>query len=144
MKIELEDTESLAAEKEKLFNELVEAAAAGKHTNFEFIRNITEMFVIKQSKKSLEKVVAVFEILSAEAYNLYCKQVRSGTDDFNLLYAYTQYKNCTKFYIDELMTANDMLNEYWNYVLSGHILSQFLLLRNRAPEDLRDFRREDQ
>jgi hypothetical protein len=141
MKLGFENSQELKEEKEKLFSDLVEAASAGEHTKFEFIRNLTELFVIKQSRRSLEKVVEMFSTLSDEAYRLYCKQVKQGIEDFNLLYAHTQYKNCYKFYEDEYWIATDMANEYWSYVFSGHAIEQLLALKDRKQEDLIDFRK---
>ena len=130
-----------AEEQEELFKALVETAQAKQHTNFEYIRNVSEWRLMLASRTGLTKVIELFDTVSKSLMREYCKQVRKGVDNFDMLCAYHRYRACKTFYEIELKTAKDMNKEYWAYVDAGHFLDQFLFGRQRASEDLYDFRK---
>lgn len=129
---------------EQFFIGLCETALAGEHNKFEYIKNIKEFFIIRKAKSGLKKIVKVFDKVCNTAFKDYCKQVKSGTADFNLLYIYTQYRACKKFYEEELETLKDMTDEYWTYIDSGNFLNQFLFFKTREYHELYDFRKHQE
>jgi hypothetical protein len=144
MQIDLKDVNEVATdEKEELFKSLVATALSGKHTDFELLKNITEWQVIRESKRGLRKVIELFENLAAAVYDEYCELVLKGKQDFNMIYAVTQYRYCAEFYKEELNTTISMTDEYWTYIQAGHFIDQFILLRDREAWDMWDFRKRD-
>lgn len=127
---------------ELIFKELVtKALEYGEHAEFEFIKNYAELNAIKLCKSGLRKVIKVFKTVTSGIYKEYCRLVETGESDFNLLYAYNQYLEVLKYYEQELAIANDMIDEYDNYVWSGHLIDQYLLFKTRPEEDLVDTRK---
>jgi hypothetical protein len=82
----------------------------------------------------------MFKKLYDSTYKIYIKQVELGEQDVETLMALKQFKICTEFYDDEAKIVDDMLDEYSEYIFSGHILDM-LLGRIRPEEDLWDHRR---
>jgi hypothetical protein len=140
---EFEDLQEPSTEQqEELFKELTEAALNGQHHEWEYIKNITEYGIVKAGQAGLLKVIELFETCAKSVYSNYCAQVAEGTGEFPLLYAYTQYLECKKFYEYELDLTEDMLAEYWAYVWSGHFMDQWLFGRDRESWHLWDHRQE--
>jgi hypothetical protein len=134
--------ESTAEEQEQLFKELVTKALENKeHAKFEYIKNITEFFVVRKCCKALRKVIKVFQSIADSLYKNYCQQVGEDQQDFNLLFVYTQYKLCIQYYTKELEIALDMLDEYDVYVGKGHFLDQVLFFKTREYCELWDHRK---
>lgn len=132
-----------AEEQEELFNALViKALETKEHTHFEYIKNTAEWAAMRACKSGLNIVVELFESVATSLYNKYCQQVEQGNCDFNMLYCYTQYLECKKFYIQELEIIKSMLAEYWAYVKKGHFLTQFIYGQDRETWHLWDHRKE--
>jgi hypothetical protein len=129
-------------EREKLFRDLIaKAIEGGEHSKFEYLTCTAEWWVAKACQRSLRKVIDFFDIVAAKLYVQYCVSVKKGTADFNMLYTYTQYKACQKFYTEELAIIEDMLDEYWAYVGAGHFIDQWILFRAREYYEFYDFRK---
>ena len=131
------------AEQEDLFKSLTEKAIATNHNDWEFIRNPVEYGVMKKTREGLYKVIELYEHVCTSIYKEYCKQVRDGNADFEMLVAYKQYQHCIEFYEKELSTVLDMLDEYWAYVWQGHFLSQFIYGYDRESWHMWDHRTGD-
>ena len=89
------------------------------------------------------RIIILFESLADELYSAYCKEVLLGTNSVDMLYVVSQYHKCAEFFQDELHIAEEMIEEYWCYVRSGHWLDQFLFFKQRDCWDLWDFRKRD-
>jgi hypothetical protein len=81
----------------------------------------------------------MFKKLYEATYKTYLKQVELGDQDVETLMALKQFKHCMEFYADEAKIIDDMLDEYSEYLFSGHLLDM-LLGRIRSEEDLWDHR----
>jgi hypothetical protein len=81
----------------------------------------------------------MFKKLYDSTYKSYLAQVAMGNPDLETLMALKQFKICTDFYKDETKILNDMLSEYTEYVLSGHVIDT-LVGNIRPDEDLYDHR----
>ncbi len=122
------------------FLELVHRALDSKHSNFEFLRSAQDRTSAKIVRFSYATVSKMFKKLYEPTYKTYLKQVELGDQDVETLMALKQFKHCMEFYDDEAKIVDDMLDEYSEYIFSGHILDM-LLGRIRPEEDLWDHRR---
>lgn len=121
------------------FLELVHRALNSKHSNFEFLRSAQDRMGAKIIRFGYTTVSKMFKKLYNSTYKTYLKQVELGDQDIETLMALKQFKHCMEFYEDEAKIVDDMLDEYSEYLFSGHILDM-LLGRIRPEEDLWDHR----
>ena len=121
------------------FLKLVHRALNSKHSNFEFLRSAQDRTSAKIVRFSYVTVSKMFKKLYESTYKTYLKQVESGEQDLETLMALKQFKHCMEFYDDESKIVDDMLEEYSEYIFSGHLLDM-LLGRIRPEEDLWDHR----
>ena len=121
------------------FLELVHRALDSKHSNFEFLRSAQDRMGAKIIRFSYATVSKMFKKLYHSTYKTYLKQVALGDQDIETLMALKQFKHCMEFYEDEAKIVDDMLDEYSEYLFSGHLLDM-LLGRIRPEEDLWDHR----
>lgn len=121
---------------------ITKALEQKEHSNFEFIKNYLEFRAVKICQASLKKVVKMFGRVVITLQKEYCASIMAGINDFNLLFAYKQYSEVKHYYEQELVIANDMLDEYDNYTWSGHLVDQYLLLKTRPDADLVDTRKK--
>lgn len=121
------------------FLELVHRALDSKHSNFEFLRSAQDRTSAKIVRFSYATVSKMFKKLYESTYKTYLKQVELGDQDVETLMALKQFKHCMEFYNDESKIVDDMLEEYTEYILSGHVIDT-LLGKVRPDEDLWDHR----
>lgn len=144
MEFKFEDTNDHSVEEqEELFEALTKKAASGEYTEFEYIKNTSEWWVMKKAKTGLYKVIELYDNLIQQLYDIYCRQIKGGDLSSDVLFAMRQFKECKAFYEVELATTNDMLSEYWAYIGSGHFINQWFLLGERETEQLWDHRGND-
>ena len=122
------------------FLELVHRALDSKHSNFEFLRSAQDRTSAKIVRFSYATISKMFKKLYEATYKTYLKQVELGDQDVETLMALKQFKHCMEFYDDEAKIVDDLLDEYSEYLFSGHLLDM-LLGRIRSEEDLWDHRR---
>ena len=84
-------------------------------------------------------VTKMFKKLYDSTSKTYLTQVAEGNPDLETLMALKQFKICMDFYRDETKILDDMLLEYTEYVLSGHVIDT-LVGNIRPDEDLYDYR----
>ena len=124
---------------EKFFTDLVERALKGKQSVFEFIRSWPERRSLKTYQLGIDAIIKIFSNLCDETYKTYISHVKTGTQDLQTLLALKQFRQCREFYKKERDIVLDMVDEYWTYILSGHILDT-LFGTYRTVEDLWDHR----
>lgn len=124
---------------EEDFLELVHRALDSKHSNFEFLRSAQDRTSAKIVRFSYATVSKMFKKLYESTYKTYLKQVELGDQDVETLMALKQFKHCMEFYDDESKIMDDMLEEYTEYILSGHVIDT-LLGKVRPDKDLWDHR----
>ena len=122
------------------FLALVHRALDSKHSDFEFLRCAQDRTNAKLIRFSNLTVSKMFKKLYDSTYKTYLKQVEYGDQDVETLMALKQFKHCMEFYHDESKIIDDMLDEYSEYIFSGHLIDS-LLGRIRPDEDLYDHRR---
>ena len=126
-------------EDEQNFLELVHRALDSKHSNFEFLRSAQDRTSAKIVRFSYATISKMFKKLYESTYKTYLKQVEFGEQDVETLMALKQFKHCMEFYDNEAKIVDDMLEEYTEYILSGHVVDT-LLGKVRPDEDLHDYR----
>lgn len=117
------------------FIDLVHRALESKHSDFEFIRSLDHRAGAKIVRFSYVAVSKMFKKLYQSTYQDYIDQVKFGNQDVQTLMALKQFKHCMEFYDDEVKILDDMLEEYSEYVFSGHVLDT-LMGRPRTDIDL--------
>lgn len=135
-----DNNSNLVNSEEAGFLELVHRALDSKHSNFEFLRSGQDRTSAKIVRFSYATISKMFKKLYESTYKTYLKQVELGDQDIETLMALKQFKHCMEFYDDEAKIVDDMLDEYLEYIFSGHILDM-LLGRIRPEKDLWDHRR---
>lgn len=134
------DNNSIPADSgEASFLELVHRALDSKHSDFEFLRSAQDRTSAKIVRFSYATISKMFRKLYNSTYKTYLKQVEFGDQDVETLMALKQFKHCMEFYDDEAKIVDDMLDEYSEYIFSGHIIDS-LLGRIRPDDDLYDHR----
>ena len=124
---------------EEDFLELVHRALDSKHSNFEFLRSAQDRTSAKIVRFSYATISKMFKKLYESTYKTYLKQVELGDQDVETLMALKRFKHCMEFYDDESKIMDDMLEEYTEYILSGHVIDT-LLGKVRPDKDLWDHR----
>lgn len=124
---------------EEFFTGLVERALTGKQSNFEFIRSWQERNAVKTYQFGIDAIIKIFTNLYKSTYKIYISQIDAGTQDLQTILALKQFTQCLHFYRREYEIASDMLDEYWEYIWSWHIIDT-LVGNYRKEEDLWDHR----
>jgi hypothetical protein len=127
---------------EDLFMDLVQRALTEKNSQFEFIRHWQDRLAAKTYCFSIDTVLKIFRNLYSSTYKTYLTQVKVNEQDLQTILALKQFKQCINYYQKEKEIAEDMLEEYSEYVLSGHVIDT-LVGKYRPDEDLWDHRRKD-
>lgn len=104
-----------------------------------FICSVAERNYIKLDYVKLGILTKVFKKAATASFKTYTKACETGDGDFELLAAYITLQDCLDFFKLERAILRDMLEEYYEYVLDGHIFD-FLAGNDRSEEDLYDRR----
>lgn len=126
-----------------LFLDIINYAEAGIHTSFSFITTIGEFFQIRKSLKAVECTISCLEASMRRIFKSYCREVEKQQGDLKKLFVYNTLRNTNVFYLKEYEILLDMLDEYKTYIAAGNFLSDVILLRERLPENFRDYRKEE-
>lgn len=133
-----EEPRDQEAEKE-LFTELVNKALKGEHTKFNFLRCWSDRAPVKQYILGVKVTAKMFSDLVDKTTESYIDQIAKDEQDLGLILALKQFTQCKDYYEQELFLAEDILKEYWSYILGGHVWDT-LLGNIRKDEDMVDYR----
>lgn len=125
---------------EPLMSELLRQAEAGKHLDFQFLRNWQDFINARKFRYTLELVIDSVEISTKKLFKNYCLAVTKQKSDAMILIAYKTALKVLSFYREELRILKDMIDEYRAYLMSGNLLSAFLFNSQRPTEELWDYR----
>lgn len=128
---------------EELDRIFMDKAHKEKNTEFEYIDSLQEYFLIKSYQKALKQIVKNYNLHKDSLYHTYCKLVESYENDDKSLTALLTVKACEKcinYYIIEIETISNMLEEYRYYIYSGHFLEQIWRNDYRPKENFWDHR----
>lgn len=124
----------------KTVEALVKRARDKQHSEFEFIRSLTEYKSVLAFKTAVRKIAQKFEKTTKAIYDTYLKNVKGGYTDVKQLLNIQEMERVTEFYKEEAVIAMDMQDEYMAYLRAGHSIDAFLG-KYRPEIDLRDFRK---
>lgn len=120
----------------ELINELV---VEQNFTKFQLLRNIYQRNEIKRRYIQIKFCRKLLKSSASAALKGYLNGLEEDQDQFESLVAYHDTNTIIEALSREMRGLLDILDEFYEYTLSGHILN-VLLGNDRADEDLRDFR----
>lgn len=122
-----------------MFQQLVEKALANKHQPFQFIGSLQDRSIAKTCVNATKKIIKLFKNLEADSATTYAELIKNGKQSIDVLLANIQFKQCIKFYEEELFVLKDMLKEYRAYVWGGNVLKTLFGVY-RSEEEMVDYR----
>lgn len=123
-----------------LLTELINELVIGQNfTEFQFLRNIYQRNEVKRRYVQIKFCCKLLRNSAASALKDYLNSLGKDTDQFESLVIYSDTNIIIEAFSREIGTLLNMLDEFYEYTLSGHIFD-VLLGGDRADEDLRDFR----
>lgn len=120
----------------ELINELV---IEQNFTEFQFLRNIYQRNEIKRRYVQIKFCRKLLKNSAETALKEYLNGLEKNDDQFESLVIYSDTNVIIEAFSREIGILLNILDEFYEYTLSGHIFS-VLLGNDRAEEDLRDFR----
>lgn len=120
----------------ELINELV---IEQNFTEFQFLRNIYQRNEVKRRYVQIKFCRKLLRNSAAKALKDYLSNLEKDNDQFESLVIYSDTNVIIEAFSREIGILLNILDEFYEYTLSGHIFS-VLLGNDRAEEDLRDFR----
>lgn len=105
---------------------LIDKAAKGEHTKFEYLRNMDSALGAAAVLKALRKMLKSLKINRNKFFRKYKK-----TGDYTFLVAYRQLKDTYEFYTIEIKILRSMCLEFLSYAFR-HL--RFLADGNERPE----------
>lgn len=124
---------------EEMYQLAVKQALEGKHTSFSYLHRISDIFAVKHWIRGIRKVANMFVELYNTTEKEYCKRIKIGQTPLDLLLLLKEFANCANYYFEEINIADSMIQEYYAYLNSGHILDT-LLGKIRSEDDEFDHR----
>ena len=112
-----------------LLNALILRAEEGTHSDFEYIRSLSEYWVVIKMQKALQKVKNSFKDAYNKAVNLYSQQIKKTKKtktDMNLLLSIVKFEFVYNFYAEEYNILEDMKDEYRSFLNDGNWLKSIL------------------
>ena len=122
-----------------LISDLLTFAKAGKHHEFQYLRNFRDYLFIKKTGQSLLALVNNLVLSSDKLFSEYCQGVSKGHDAIDKLLAYKELDEFITFYEEEYFIVLDVLQEFEAYMRAGHRLTM-LFFGERESKDLWDHR----
>lgn len=123
-----------------LLTELIDELVVEQNfTDFQFLRNIHQRNDVKRRYVQINFCRKLLKKSAAAALKEYLSGLEKDKDQFESLVIYSDTNLIIEALSREIGTLLSMLDEFYEYTLSGHIFD-VLLGNDRAEEDLRDFR----
>ena len=117
----MQDTEA-----QQIILNIIEHAQQDKALEFKLIISWSEFRYYYRMSKSTKIIIKVLNAAAENSFKAYCRNIITGTQDFNILLAYSQICELRQFYEKDLDTIKKMLDEYDNYLGQGHFWYSFL------------------
>lgn len=107
-------------EAQELLLEILNNVEEGKSIEFHLITSWSEFKFYWQSIKATRLIVKSIKEAANNLFKSYCREVSTGSADFNQLLAYSQLQEVIDFYEKDIDTLRKMLDEYNEYLGEGH------------------------
>ena len=116
-------------EVEQLILDIITKAQEGKALQFQLITSWDDFIYYGGCKSSTKLVIKTLRDSANNLFKEYCRDVVIGTSEVTKLLAYTQLLDIITFYENDLLTIQQMLDEYdaylgdwgnfWNAIFGG-------------------------
>lgn len=117
----------------------IDHALKDPHTKFMYLHSIEEVIALNSWIRTIKKLVKGFKTIVKNSFDQYINLVDMGLTNLDTVLGLNELQACLKYYQDELAIGKDMKNEYFTYVLSGHILHT-IIGRDRTEDEEYDHR----
>ena len=114
---------------QNILSELFSFVDAGEHTKFELLQNWESYRVTRKVRYARKVLIRYLEELADNQLRSYCDSVITGESNVYSLLAYVKILKAIEFYTEELRIAEDILDEYETYLLSGNWIDFILNLQ---------------
>ena len=94
----------------------IEHGQLSEPSEFQLIRNWSDYRYYSEKRRSFKIVVRGLLKGSNRLFKKYCQEITRGNDNINKLLAYQQIQKAINFYLQEIDTFTNMLNEYRGYL----------------------------
>ena len=129
-------------EYKQLVEKILEQVNLGQHSKWEFIINLTQYFETQILIKTYKKFIKSFKKINKSLVKKQIKCIKANNyTSLDTSLAIRQFLDAIIFYKKEIDILKDMINEYQEFLLSGHLIESLSGL-NRSYEDLYDFRNQ--
>lgn len=119
--------------------ELVEYAAEGKHSDFEFIKDMQELKARETTLSDTKKYARIFYKEATAQYKAYLAKMKSNRiDDLQLLVNHRSFLNAADFYSKEAEILMTEIAEYRDYLMWPGSLIKAMLGYSRTPEEIKE------
>ena len=106
--------------------EIINQAQEGNSLQFQYIRSWQEFKFRWRQAKSTKVVIKTLQVSADNLFNEYCKDVITGISDVTKLFAYSELQAIIAFYENDLITLQEMLDDYDDYLGKGNFWYSFL------------------
>ena len=121
-------------ELEKISQQLINTALAGKHRKFELITNFKVLLSARLILKANKKIVNGFATVVNNLFDNYITNMTNGIDDLQLLIDAKSMITCTEFYQEECRILRRSISEYLAYLSNGGFIPALFGSRRRECE----------
>lgn len=125
---------------QNILSELTSFMEAGEHTKFQLLQSWQEYVFTRKVRRAIKTLIKSLRVSAKKQLKHYCKDVIGGKSDFNRLLAYNYINNILNFYLGELKIAEEMLDEYEQYLAAGNWINFLWHGTTRPQSDLWDHR----
>jgi len=119
---------------------MVELAKQNKHFEFTLITSLTHLKNVKVYKNFLKGFLRGIKKSVSKILKTYKNNILTTEDTADCIMFFSDADICLKFYSEELVIIEDMLDEFRSYLWSGHFLDIYLFNRTREEKDMIDMR----
>jgi hypothetical protein len=127
---------------QEMILKVIEHAETAKLSEFQLITTWAEYRKYKGKRKAFKLLTNGLRKSSNRLFKRYCRAVTAGISDFTTLLAYQRLYTTREFYLKEIETLEDMLDEYETYLFSGNLFWAYIGFC-RSEYDMIDFRKRD-
>lgn len=120
--------------------EMVELAKQNKHFEFTLITSLEHLKNVKIYRSLLRGFLRGIKKAVRMILKEYKKNILTTDDTADCIMFISDAEICLKFYSEELVIIEDMIEEFRSYLWSGHFIDTYLFNRTRAEKDMIDMR----
>ena len=109
----------------QIMQDIIEKAQQQKFTKFHLLTSWVEYTEYSRYYLSTKLVIKMLKTTAKRLSKTYCKMIKAGASDITVLQAYFEVLDYIEFYKKELAILLSMVNEYDDYLWSGHFVYSY-------------------